>query len=63
MFNFGFLEKVLGLVSPSHFLYDFSKKMLILLYSINSPDFIVFFSILLEILGNYVYYNYLLTRL
>ena len=26
MLNFDFLEKGLGIVSPSHFAYDFSKK-------------------------------------
>ena len=26
MLNFDFLEKDLGIVSPSHFLYDFAKK-------------------------------------
>ena len=27
MYNFNFPEKVLGRVSPSHFVYDFSRKM------------------------------------
>ena len=27
MINFNFSEKGLGLVSPSHFVYDFSRKM------------------------------------
>ena len=27
MLNFGFLDKGLGMVSPAHFLYDFSTKM------------------------------------
>ena len=35
LLNFDFLEKGLGIVSPSHFLYDFSSKMLPMLYSIN----------------------------
>ena len=26
MVNFDFLEKVLGLVSPTYFVYDFSRK-------------------------------------
>ena len=26
MLNFEFLEKGLGIISPSHFMYDFSKK-------------------------------------
>ena len=39
--NLDFLEKVLGMVSPSHFWYDFSRKIFLLLYSINWPNFIV----------------------
>ena len=39
MLNFNFFEKVLGIVSPPHFLYDFPRKMVL----------ITFF---LEILGN-----------
>ena len=35
MFNFNFQEKGLDLVSPPHFLYDFSRKMFLMLYSIN----------------------------
>ena len=35
MLNFGFLEKGLGTVSPSHFMYDFSTKMFLILYTIN----------------------------
>ena len=52
MLNFNFPEKDLGLVSPPHFVYDFSRKMFFMLYSINWPDFIVWLSLLLEILGN-----------
>ena len=33
--NFYFLEKSLGIVSPPHFVYEFSKKMFLMLYSIN----------------------------
>ena len=36
MFIFNFPEKSLGLVSPTHFVYDFSRKMFLMLYSINS---------------------------
>ena len=32
--DFGFLEKTLGIVSPPRFLYDFSRKMFLVLYSI-----------------------------
>ena len=35
MLNFNFSEKGLGLVSPPHFVYDFSGKMFLMLHSIN----------------------------
>ena len=38
MFIFEFLEKVLGIVSPPHFVYDFFRKMFLTLYSINWPN-------------------------
>ena len=41
MVNFNFLEKGLELVSPPHFEYDFSRKMFLVLHSINWPNFIV----------------------
>ena len=50
--NFDFLEKDLGIVSPPHFVYDFSTKMFLMLCSINWPNFIVWLPLLLEILGN-----------
>ena len=31
--NFGFLDKGLGIISPAHFAYDFSKKIFLMLYS------------------------------
>ena len=34
MVNFDFLEKCLGIVSPLHFVYDFLRKMFLMLYSI-----------------------------
>ena len=52
MLNFNFPEKGLWLVSPPHFVYDFSRKMLLMLYSINWPKFIIWLPLLLEILGN-----------
>ena len=52
MLNFNFLDKGLGVVSLSHFVYDFSIKMFLMLYSINWPNFIVWFTLLLEILDN-----------
>ena len=38
--------------SPPNFVYDFSRKMFLMLYSINWPNFIVWLPLLLEILGN-----------
>ena len=35
MLNFNFLEKGLGIDSPPHFVYDFSREMLHKLYSSN----------------------------
>ena len=52
MLNFDFLDKGLGIVSPAHFVYDFSTKIFLMLYSINRPNFIVWLPLLLEILGN-----------
>ena len=52
MVNFNFSEKGLGPVSPSHFMYDFSRKMFLMLNSINWPNFIVSLPLLFEILGN-----------
>ena len=47
-----FLEKDLELISPPHFMCDLSREMLILLYSINWPNFIVWLSLRLQILDN-----------
>ena len=33
MINFDFLEKSREIVSPLHFVYDFSRKMFLILYS------------------------------
>ena len=52
MFNFNFSEKGLGLVSPSHSMYDFSIKMFLMLHSFNWLNFIVWLSLLREILSN-----------
>ena len=52
MFNFGILEKGLEIVFSPHFVYDFSKKMFLMLYSINWPNFIAWLHLLLEILVN-----------
>ena len=43
MLNFDFLEKGLGIVSPPHLLYDFSRKMYLKLYSILSILYIILF--------------------
>ena len=52
MLNFNFSEKGLWLVSPLHFVYDFSRRMFLLLHSINWPNFIVWLLLLFETLGN-----------
>ena len=52
MLNFNFSGKGLGIVSPAHFVYDFSRKMFLMLYSITLPNFIVWLPLLLEIFGN-----------
>ena len=35
MLNLDFLDKVLGIDSRANFVYDFSTKMFLMLYSIN----------------------------
>ena len=52
MVNFNFLEKGLETISPPHFVHDFARKMFLMLYSIKWSNFIVWLSLLLEILGN-----------
>ena len=52
MLTFDFLDKGLGIVSPTHFVNDFSTKMFLTLFSINCPNFIAWLPLLLEILGN-----------
>ena len=52
MLNFDFLEKGLGIASPTHFMYDFSRKMFIMLCYVNWTNFITWLLLLLEILGN-----------
>ena len=52
MLKFEFLEKSLGIVSPAHFVHNFSTKMFLISYSINWPNFIAWLPLLLEILGN-----------
>ena len=50
MLNFNFLKKGLGIVSASHFVYNFSRKMFLKLYFINWPNFFVWLPLILEIL-------------
>ena len=47
-----FLEKDLGLVPPTYFVYGFSRKLGLTLYSINWPNFNDWLRLLFEILGN-----------
>ena len=50
--NFGILETRQVIVSPPHFVYDFSRKNVFRVYSTNWPSFIVWLPLLLEILGS-----------
>ena len=43
--SFSFSEKGLRLVSPAHFVHDFSRKILLMLHSIYCPNVIVWLSI------------------
>ena len=52
LLSFSFLEKSLGIVSPSHFVYDFSTEMFFILYSSNWQNFNDWLHLPLEILGN-----------
>ena len=51
LLNFDFLDKGLGIISPAHFVYDFSTKMFLMLYSINWPNFIAWLPLLLAMFG------------
>ena len=52
MLNFDFPEKGLRVVTPLYFVYHFSKKTFLILYSFNWPNFGVWLILLLEILDN-----------
>ena len=52
MLSFDFLEKGLRIVSPPLFVYDFSRKMFLVLCFINWSNFIAWLPLLLEILIN-----------
>ena len=38
MLHFGLLEKGLEIASPTYYKYDFSRKMIPMLFSINLPN-------------------------
>ena len=52
MHIFNFLRKGLVIVSPPHFVIDFSREMLLMIYSIDRPNFSVGLPLFLEIMGN-----------
>ena len=52
MLKFDFLEKGLGLDSLPYVVCDFSRKIFLMLYYTNSPNFIAWLHFLPEILGN-----------
>ena len=52
MFNFDFIEKGLGIASVPDFMYNFFKKMFLMLYSVNWPNFIAWLTLLFKILVN-----------
>ena len=56
MLNFTFLEKIVELVSPSHFVYEFVYVYFLLT---DQTSLINFTS---QDIGQYMYYNRLLTR-
>ena len=47
-----FFEKGMGLVSPPQFPHDFSRKIFLIFYYINRPNFIAWLSLFPKILGN-----------
>ena len=52
LLNFDFIDTDVGKVSSPHFVHNFWRKMFVMLYSINWPNFIVWLPLLFEILGN-----------
>ena len=52
IFNFDSFEKSLGINSLPHFAYHFSRKMFLILYSLNWTNLIAWLLWLLEILDN-----------
>ena len=68
--NVDFLEKGLGIVSPPHFVYGFSRKMFLMLCYIDWSNLILSFPLLIAFtlliafdIDQYVSCNYLLLRL
>ena len=59
MLNCDFIEQGLGLVSSKDFMYGFSRKMFLVIYSINWPNFIISLSHCLTSsdVRQYEYYN------
>ena len=52
MLNFDFLGKGQRIVLASYFVHDYSRKMFLMLYSINWSNFIVWLPLLLEIMDS-----------
>ena len=52
MLKFEFLDKCLGTVSFTHFAYDISIKIFLILYFISWPNVIIPLPLFVEILGN-----------
>ena len=62
MLKFNFSEKGLGLVSPPHFVYDFQEKCFSC-YTLLTDQISLSDCLTSRDIGQYVYYNCLLTRL
>ena len=56
-------KRGLELVSLPHFVYDFRRKMFLLLYYIDWPNFLIWLPLILLDIGQYKYCCCLLTRL
>ena len=52
MLDFYFLERGLRIVFVSHIFYHLSRKVFLILYSINCANFIAYLSLLLETYSN-----------
>ena len=63
MLNFNFSEKGLGLICPPQFVYDFLRKMVshVTFYELTKFCCLTVFNS--RDIGQYVYYNCLLTKL